>query len=151
MLQSVHDPPWSVQVRGWAQLSLVAILRGDPWVVPGRGDAVRLPGRWRSCAARPGRFDGAADRQVPDAWAGRPAAAEGTPAPLVLANDSRSACSPLVALLADEIVKDEPGQEVVLDRLVDLLLVAALRAWFARPDATVAAVARRVGDWSASR
>ena len=38
-------------------------------------------------------------------------------------------------LLAEEIVKDEPGQEAVLDRLLDLLLIAVLRAWFARPDA----------------
>jgi AraC-like DNA-binding protein len=43
--------------------------------------------------------------------------------------------SPLTGLLADEIVKDEPGQEAVLDRLLDLLLIAALRAWFARPGA----------------
>jgi AraC-like DNA-binding protein len=43
--------------------------------------------------------------------------------------------SPLVALLADEIVKDEPGQDAVLDRLLDLLLIAVLRAWFARPEA----------------
>jgi AraC-like DNA-binding protein len=42
---------------------------------------------------------------------------------------------PLIPLLADEIVKDEPGQEAVLDRLLDLLLIAVLRAWFARPDA----------------
>ncbi|ETK37192.1 AraC family transcriptional regulator [Microbispora sp. ATCC PTA-5024] len=42
---------------------------------------------------------------------------------------------PLVGLLADEIVKDEPGQEAVLDRLLDLLLIAVLRAWFARPEA----------------
>lgn len=41
---------------------------------------------------------------------------------------------PLVALLADEVVKDAPGQEAVLDRLLDLLLIAVLRAWFARPD-----------------
>ncbi|MDQ8044228.1 MAG: AraC family transcriptional regulator [Solirubrobacteraceae bacterium] len=40
----------------------------------------------------------------------------------------------LVPLLRSEIAKDEPGQEAVLDRLVDLLLVGALRAWFARPD-----------------
>jgi AraC-like DNA-binding protein len=43
--------------------------------------------------------------------------------------------SPLIPLLADEIVKDDPGQEVVLDRLLDLLLVAALRVWFSRPEA----------------
>ena len=40
--------------------------------------------------------------------------------------------SPLVAMLGAEIVKDDPGQEVVLDRLLDLILVGALRAWFAR-------------------
>jgi AraC-like DNA-binding protein len=43
--------------------------------------------------------------------------------------------SPLIGLLADEIVKDEPGQEAVLDRLLDLLLIATLRAHFAEADA----------------
>jgi AraC-like DNA-binding protein len=43
--------------------------------------------------------------------------------------------SPLVPLLGAEIGRDEPGQEAVLDRLLDLLLIAVLRAWFARPDA----------------
>jgi AraC-like DNA-binding protein len=42
--------------------------------------------------------------------------------------------SPLVPLLASEIVKEEPGQQVVLDRLLDLLLVASLRAWFGRAE-----------------
>jgi AraC-like DNA-binding protein len=55
------------------------------------------------------------------------------PATLVLAADDWD--SPVIPLLADEIVKDEPGQEAVLDRLLDLLLIAVLRAWFARPDA----------------
>jgi AraC-like DNA-binding protein len=45
--------------------------------------------------------------------------------------------SPIPALLAAEIGRDAPGQEVVLDRLLDLLLVAALRAIFARADAGV--------------
>ena len=43
--------------------------------------------------------------------------------------------SPVAALLAAELGRDEPGQEAVLDRLLDLLLITALRAWFARPDA----------------
>jgi AraC-like DNA-binding protein len=43
--------------------------------------------------------------------------------------------SPLVPLLAAEMVRDVPGQETVLDRLLDLLLISALRTWFARPDA----------------
>lgn len=41
--------------------------------------------------------------------------------------------SPLVRLLADEIGKDAPGQDSVLDRLLDLLLIAVLRTWFERP------------------
>ncbi|KAA0022050.1 AraC family transcriptional regulator [Antrihabitans cavernicola] len=41
---------------------------------------------------------------------------------------------PVLPLLGEEIVKDEPGQGVVLDRLLDLLLIAALRTWFARDD-----------------
>lgn len=40
--------------------------------------------------------------------------------------------SPLVQLLRDEVVKDEPGQAAVLDRLLDLLLTAVLKAWFAK-------------------
>lgn len=42
--------------------------------------------------------------------------------------------SPLVPLLCDEVVKDEPGQAAVLDRLLDLLVTAVLKAWFARQD-----------------
>ena len=52
----------------------------------------------------------------------------------------------LVPLLAAEIVKDEPGQEAVLDRLLDLLLIATLRAWFARPEAQTPAWYRAYGD-----
>ncbi|MGV6815908.1 MAG: AraC family transcriptional regulator [Thiotrichales bacterium] len=44
--------------------------------------------------------------------------------------------SPLVALLCDEVTKDEPGQAAVLDRLLDLLLTAVLKAWFAKHDSS---------------
>jgi AraC-like DNA-binding protein len=54
--------------------------------------------------------------------------------------------SPLVPLLADEIGKDAPGQAAVLDRLLDLLLIAVLRAWFSRPDAAAPAWYRAHGD-----
>lgn len=54
--------------------------------------------------------------------------------PLVVLRDG-DRHGPVVTLLAAEIGKDEPGQEVVLDRMLDLLVVAALRTWFARPDA----------------
>jgi AraC-like DNA-binding protein len=41
-----------------------------------------------------------------------------------------------LALLAEEVQREAPGQQTVLDRLLDLLLVYALRAWFAREEAT---------------
>ena len=41
--------------------------------------------------------------------------------------------TPLVDLLAAEVVRDAPGQEAVLDRLLDLLLISVLRTWFDRP------------------
>jgi hypothetical protein len=68
---------------------------------------------------------------------------------------------PLTSLPAEEIVRDEPGQDVVLDRLLDLLLISALRAWFSRPETAAPAwyssakrraldtIARQVGYGSA--
>jgi len=45
--------------------------------------------------------------------------------------------TPLLGLLADEMLREDVGQDAVLDRLLDLLLVAAVRAHFTRsaPDA----------------
>lgn len=53
---------------------------------------------------------------------------------------------PLMPWLGEEIVRDEPGQSAVLDRLLDLLLIAVLRAWFARPEAKTPAWYRALGD-----
>jgi AraC-like DNA-binding protein len=41
----------------------------------------------------------------------------------------------ITGLLAAEMGRDAPGQEAVLDRLLDVTLVSALRAWAARPGA----------------
>ena len=41
--------------------------------------------------------------------------------------------SPIATLLLAEIGRDGAGQVAVLDRLLDLLLIATLRAWFDRP------------------
>ena len=43
--------------------------------------------------------------------------------------------SPLVPMLNDEMARDAPGQAAVLDRLLDMLLIAILRAWFDRNEA----------------
>src|SRR4029450_2554764 len=54
--------------------------------------------------------------------------------------------SPLISMLRDEIVKTDPGQEAVLDRLLDLLLISTLRAWFSRPEAVAPALYRAYCD-----
>jgi AraC-like DNA-binding protein len=41
----------------------------------------------------------------------------------------------LIALLGREITQDAPGQDVLLDRLLDLLLISVLRVWLDRPGA----------------
>jgi AraC-like DNA-binding protein len=63
---------------------------------------------------------------------------------LSLPNDAWE--SPLVGLLCDEMGKDLPGQAAVLDRLLDMLLIAVLRTWLARPDAAAPAWYRSQGD-----
>jgi AraC-like DNA-binding protein len=44
--------------------------------------------------------------------------------------DAADVAAPIVALLGDEIGKEIPGQQAVLDRLLDLLLISSLRTWF---------------------
>ncbi|GHC45264.1 AraC family transcriptional regulator [Streptomyces cinnamoneus] len=54
--------------------------------------------------------------------------------------------SPLLDLIAAEVEHDRPGQQVVLDRFLDLLLVRVLRSWFARPDSTPPTGYRALAD-----
>lgn len=65
--------------------------------------------------------------------------------PLVVMREADCDC-PLLPLVAEEIVKDLPGQEAVLDRLLDLLLIAMLREWLARPEAQAPGWYRASGD-----
>ena len=179
LLRAVLDPPWSVRIEDRAPLSLVAMVRGDAWVVPDGGDARALgpgdvavmrgpdpytfadrPDTPPQAVIHPGQRcttpQGADLMESMDlgvrTWGnsrdGSVVMLVGTyqldgevsqrllgalPPLLVLAADAWD--SPLVALLGGEIVRDEPGQGAVLDRLLDLLVIAVLRAWLARPEA----------------
>ncbi|MFC7932252.1 AraC family transcriptional regulator [Streptomyces cinereoruber] len=53
---------------------------------------------------------------------------------------------PLMPFLEEEVSRDEPGQSAVLDRVLDLLLISAVRAWFSRPGAEAPAWYRAMGD-----
>lgn len=54
--------------------------------------------------------------------------------------------TPVLELLTRETRLDEPGQDAVLRRLLDLLLVLALRAWCARAEPTLPAWCHALAD-----
>ncbi|MGW7294653.1 cupin domain-containing protein [Streptomyces xiamenensis] len=53
--------------------------------------------------------------------------------PVVLRVDCGDTGDPVLDHLAAEVARDEPGQQVVLDRLLDWMLVCTLRTWLDRP------------------
>ncbi|OLT46917.1 cupin [Saccharomonospora sp. CUA-673] len=53
--------------------------------------------------------------------------------PYVLRVDGGGTGDAVLEHLAEEVAIDKPGQQVVLDRLLDWMLVCTLRAWFDRP------------------
>jgi AraC-like DNA-binding protein len=190
LLRSSMDPPWSLRIQDEAPLTLVAVVRGEAWIVPDSGEAARLDGGDVAIVRGPDPYTVADDPTTapqavihpgqrcatPDGqelarmmdlgvrtWGNSPDGVTvmltGTyqldgevsqrllralPTLLVLPDDAWDC--PLIPLLAGEIVKDQPGQEAVLDRLLDLLLIAVLRAWFARPEAEAPAWYRAYGD-----
>lgn len=50
---------------------------------------------------------------------------------VIAATDTGATLGTLLDLLAREVQHEQPGQDVVLDRLVDLVLVEGVRRWFA--------------------
>jgi AraC-like DNA-binding protein len=190
LLRSQLEPPWSMRIADESPLCLIAIMRGEAWLMPENDEALLLrpgdvavirgpdpytladdPATQPQVVIRPGQRCETPDGQAVElmsfmgvrTWGNSPVGStvmlNGTyelesevsrrllgalPPLLVLPSDAWE--SPLVGLLAEEIVKDDPGQEAVLDRLLDLLLIAVLRAWFARPDAEAPAWYRAYSD-----
>src|SRR6056297_470468 len=66
------------------------------------------------------------------------------PPVLMISGDSWD--TPLIPLLCSEVIKDEEGQAAVLDRLLDLLVTAVLKTWFARQDRERQEAWRHQGD-----
>jgi AraC-like DNA-binding protein len=190
LLRSILNPPWSLRIQDQAPLTVVAMVRGDAWVLADEGEASRLRPGDVAVVRGPDPYTVADDPATPvqvvihpgqrcttpegedlaqamhlgvrtwgDSLDGSTVMLTGTyqmrgeisqrllgalPALVVLPDDAWD--SALVPLLGEEIVKDEPGQEAVLDRLLDLLLIAVLRAWFSRPEAEVPAWYRANSD-----
>jgi AraC-like DNA-binding protein len=64
---------------------------------------------------------------------------------LVVVRDDGGAC-PALDMTFAEIGRGKPGQQAVLDRLLDLLLLTTLREWFELPDVVPPAWYRAMGD-----
>jgi AraC-like DNA-binding protein len=190
LLRSSMDPPWSLRIQDEAPLTVIAIVRGEAWLIPDEDEPLHLRRGDVAIVRGPDPYTVADDPSTPPqvlihpgqrcttpagaelknmrdlgvrTWGNAPDGATvmltGTyelhgevsgrllralPGSLVLREDEWDC--PVIPLMADEIVKDEPGQEAVLDRLLDLLLIAVLRAWFARPEAAAPGWYRASGD-----
>jgi AraC-like DNA-binding protein len=191
LLRASMDPPWSLRIVDEAPLTVVAMVRGEAWVLPDGGESVLLregdvalmrgpdpytmaddPATAPQVAILPGQVcqslvDGTL---LEDSWRlgvrswgnaadGAAVMLVGTyqldgevsrrllrALPALIVMHAGEWDSPVVPLLCAEIVKDDPGQEAVLDRLLDLLVITVLRDWFARPDAAGAHWYRAYGD-----
>ncbi|GAA2435917.1 AraC family transcriptional regulator [Streptomyces macrosporus] len=190
LMRAILNPPWSVRVRDRAPLSLVTPVRGEAWMVPDDGGAVRLEPGDVAVARGPDPYTVADDPATPPrvvihpgersttpdgeelcdtmglgvrTWGDAPDGSavlligtyrmpgeigrrllDALPPLLVLARDDWD--SALVPLLGEEIARAEPGQEAVLDRLLDLLLTGVVRSWLARPEAGAPPWHRAHGD-----
>ncbi len=163
--QTIMRPPWALRMVSGAPLTLATMLRGRAWIVPDRHEPVPVgvgdvavvrgdvpyvvaddPATAPSVVVTSADYcPGGAERTCGTPADEAPVLVSGAferrgelserllralPAVLVVPAEDAS-----VAMVAEEVARDRPGQQVVLDRLLDLMLVSALRGWFDTPDA----------------
>ncbi|MEU6711669.1 AraC family transcriptional regulator [Nonomuraea sp. NPDC046802] len=174
--QSFLAPPWSLLNEEAPPLTLYTVLRGSTWVVPEEGHAALLTAGDTALLRGPAPHRVADDPNRPPQvvihhgvrcthLGARPSSA-GDPLELVTGayrstdDVGRRLISVLPALimvraepntavgnmLAEELTVRETGQDLVLDRLLDLLLVRTLRSWFLQPDTESPAWYLALGD-----
>jgi AraC-like DNA-binding protein len=168
---------WSVRFASGAQLSLLAMRRGEAWLVSGGAEPVRIgpgdvavirgpepytvtgdpsvtPRRVITSAdycadTTRARLRDGLDLDPRTCGVPEPGSAlllsgvyEGPATigerlldalPRLLVIREAECDQPVLAAVDRATATDEPGQQAVLDRLLDLVLVSTLRAWFARP------------------
>lgn len=189
LLRIVLDPPWSLSVEDESPLTLLAVTRGDAWIVTADGTRHRMRAGDVAIVRGPDHYiladDPATEPQVVilpgqdcrsisgeslaepmslgvRTWGTREGSSEiligvyesqgevgqwllgALPSVIIVGHDEWE--SPLIPLLVAEAAKDEPGQVAVLDRLLDLLVIAVLRVWLSGPDSDVPAWYRAHDD-----
>jgi len=179
LIRSRMRPPWSVEIRDRAPLSIQVMTSGTSFVTTVDGEVRELREGDIAVMRGPDPYTVADDHASPAQWLIHPdqrcTTLDGTPVhdtldfgvrswgndpegptgmligtyrvdnevsrrvltnlPGLLVVTAAELDSPIPALLGAEITRDAPGQDVVLDRLLDLLLIAVLRAWFSGTDA----------------
>lgn len=145
--QSVLSGSWALRFEDGAPLALAALLSGSAWVTVRGSDPVRLdpgdvavlsggaPYSMRSVdTAGPIDTDTllASALYTVDGASSRPLLAALPPLAVVKADVGSCPVSPAIF---EEIGRAQDGQQALLDRTTDLLLITALHAWFTRPGA----------------
>ncbi|MDA3649115.1 AraC family transcriptional regulator [Saccharopolyspora indica] len=158
--RSVLCPPWSIRF-GEEALTLLTMVNGEAWVLPDDGEPVRLGLHDEAIVRGPfsvsdgpttaGR-DRCAHQGMRGAVSGPTVLLTGTyqvrgsvsqrvlaALPPIALLPAAAADCPTLDLIVDEIQQDKPGRQAMLDRLLDLHLVATLREWFDRADTSAPA------------
>ncbi|UED83647.1 AraC family transcriptional regulator [Streptomyces profundus] len=165
--------PWTLRLTEGAPLTLCSPLRGEGWIHADGAEAPRRLGvndvaivrgpapvlltDRATGAAVPGISGASGDPRPPArttllvgtyrVW-GRVARRllAALPPLLVVPDESDDTCGPLMDLLGAQVSDPSPGQQAVLDRLLDWLLVCTLRDWFDQPEAVSGGLLRALGD-----
>lgn len=168
--QSTLSGSWERRFDGGSTLALVGVLHGPALVIPEGGAPVRLdPG---DAAVLSGGVPHTVTNTVTNTvastaangpevtaslsatllFSGRYTIRGGLPRPLVAAlpplaivRADEGEC-PVSPNVLDELSDAAPGQQTLLDRMLDLMLIAVLHAWFNRPGAPLPAWYRAHGD-----
>lgn len=177
VLRCLLDPPWSIEVRDEAPLTIVAAVRGEAWITQADVTA-RLRAGSTALVTGPEHYTVASapdlGGQIVIHEGQRCETLRGEPLELAmrlgvrswghsldagtvlltgtyeqrtaLGDDLLATLPPaaivhrpggdgLIAVLAAELGREEPGQQTLLDRLVDALVIDTIRRWYdERPD-----------------
>ncbi|GAB2989935.1 AraC family transcriptional regulator [Streptomyces pseudoechinosporeus] len=163
--QTTIDQPWTLHFPGGSPLTLATMVRGRAWIVPadgapvavGTGDIALIrgrapysvtddPARTATSGADQGQYAGSGrSSEGPDgstllfsgAYTGQGEISERLlkVLPEVLVLPDTDCRGPILDLLVEEVVGDRPGQQLMRDRLLDMMLLFTLRIWFDRSEA----------------
>lgn len=162
--QSARTGAWEQEFDGGSPLALIGALHGPALVRPQGGDAARLGPGDIAVLTGGAPYVVTDDHYQPPApggpvagaptvlFSGRYTMRDGVPGPLVAAlptlaivRADEGSC-PVSPTILDDLSTAERGQQTLLDRTLDLMLIAALHAWFNRPGAPLPAWYRAHGD-----